>query len=123
MERRHFLSWVSVGFLASYLPVSLAACNSNEELPTPKEASPSPSSEDIDHNISPQDGFVLVGSVEQLREKGAIFKEKLELVVVRNPENNGLVALNPMCTHQGCTVKWEARGGNLVCPCHDSVFA
>jgi cytochrome b6-f complex iron-sulfur subunit len=38
--------------------------------------------------------------------------------------NNGgtYVALSNVCTHQGCTVAYNAGAGNIQCPCHGSVY-
>jgi Rieske Fe-S protein len=34
--------------------------------------------------------------------------------------SDGLVGLNAICTHNGCTVKQESEG--LLCPCHGALF-
>jgi cytochrome b6-f complex iron-sulfur subunit len=31
-------------------------------------------------------------------------------------------ALQPVCTHLGCTVPWNAEQNRFVCPCHDSQY-
>lgn len=34
----------------------------------------------------------------------------------------GLDALSAVCTHAGCTVKWDAAAKQFLCPCHGGRF-
>ncbi len=118
MERRKFLGWVSVGILASSLPVAIAACS-----PEAEEAETETSPEETPAAEGPrEDGFIVAGTTTELDEAGYLLQKKNDLIVVRN-EDNSLAAVSPMCTHQGCTVEWNAEAKNLVCPCHGSQFA
>ena len=44
-------------------------------------------------------------------------------MIFRHPDTNELVAINSMCTHQGCTVQLNLESQELSCPCHGSKFA
>lgn len=115
MERREFLSWVGVGVLASSLPVAIAAC-SEEGREESEEGEKAEVKTDAE-------GFAVVGTTAQLTEKGSILNEDAEVIVVRNPDTNEIVALNSVCPHRECNVEWEAAEKYLECPCHASQFA
>ncbi len=51
-----------------------------------------------------------------------ITSEKATAWVVKLSEKD-LVAFAPQCTHLGCAYHWDARQGNFLCPCHNSVFS
>jgi Rieske Fe-S protein len=36
---------------------------------------------------------------------------------------SGLIALAPICTHQGCTTRWNSATQSLNCPCHGAQFS
>ena len=36
---------------------------------------------------------------------------------------DGLIALSPICTHQGCTTRYQASTNDFACPCHGARFA
>ncbi len=112
MERREFLGWVGIGVLATSLPVAIAACSDDTKADS-----------DRDTLKADAEGFVTIGTVKALDGKGSILNDKLEVIVVRNPETKKIVALNPVCPHKGCNVEWEAEEKILECPCHDSKFA
>jgi cytochrome b6-f complex iron-sulfur subunit len=113
MDRRQFLGWVTVGTLASSLHVVIAACTANTD-----------SGNETNESVSqPIQDFVVVGTVEELNQTGSIFQAENNIIVLRNAEADSLVAFNSKCTHQGCDVSWDQGQGNLVCPCHNSVFA
>jgi cytochrome b6-f complex iron-sulfur subunit len=122
MDRRKFLTWVGVGTLAHSLPMILAACNStSEDAPQATSESPQP---EIDTSVR-RDGFQAVGTLEQLDQEGVILNRSSAaepVLVIRNAENT-LVAFNPTCTHQQCTVEFQAAGKILTCPCHGSQFS
>lgn len=120
MRRRKFFGWLSLGAFASSLSVVIAACSQSSSSPnssiTPEETASEPSS-----TIRP-DGFIAVGSLAELNENEQIFDHKNEIVVVQNPTNRQLSALNFKCTHQGCPVGWDKSSQILMCPCHGSKF-
>jgi cytochrome b6-f complex iron-sulfur subunit len=115
MNRREFLTWVGVGGLASSLPVAIAACN--------------PQTEKSDTSASPKrsDGFQSVGTAAELNQKGQILNKDFaggSVLVVSNPANpKTITAVNPICTHRGCTVEWKAENKAFVCPCHKAEYS
>lgn len=68
-------------------------------------------------------GAVRLGSASQLPAgQGATYRDPGDGqpdIVIREA-NGGLVAHSAVCTHAGCTVGYQ--GGQIVCPCHSSVF-
>lgn len=119
MDRRTFLSWVGMGWVASSLPIALAACNSNQSTTT---QSPATDKQSPAANQPRPDGFVKVGTVAQL-DTGAIVVPQSPLGPVTVVRNQGtLTAVNPTCTHAGCAVAWQPSG-EYVCPCHKAKYS
>jgi cytochrome b6-f complex iron-sulfur subunit len=110
MNRREFLGWVGVGGVASYLPFALAACSNKTNPPI------------VSTTPAPADGFVEVGTLTELAEKGQLSQDQI-LIIPSSSDPKTIVAVNPTCTHTGCTVTWEKDQKAFVCPCHDSQFA
>lgn len=122
MNRRNFLTWVGVGWVASSLPVAIAACSSN----TIKSESAKTSTQAAASSRR-TDGFESVGTLSELESNaGQILNKEFTagpVLVIRNPADpNTLSAVNPTCTHQGCIVGWQAEQKAFVCPCHASKF-
>jgi cytochrome b6-f complex iron-sulfur subunit len=119
MDRRTFLSWVSVGTLASSLPVALAACTSEKTDTTAVKPSDSAAP-------ARSDGFTVVGTVKDLDTAGFIQDKNFAagplLVIHSSTDKSKLVAVNSTCTHKGCTVEWKKDAKELVCPCHGSQY-
>lgn len=110
MNRRGFLTWVGVGWLASSLPVAIVACFSQI---TRSESAPQKS------------GFQTVGTTTELDKTGKLLLKKSPfgpILVVRAAVGKKLVAINPTCTHKGCAVEWLGSPQKFHCPCHDAEF-
>jgi cytochrome b6-f complex iron-sulfur subunit len=115
MKRREFINWVGLGCLASSLPVAIAACSPE----TSTSANPG--------SNSATKGWQKVGTVAQLDKTGQLLVENSPigavLVVGTSKTAKNLIAVNPTCTHQGCTIDWKAEESKFVCPCHGAKFA
>lgn len=112
MKRREFVTLVGAG---SVMPIAIAACNSQQTTTPVSEGTPR------------SDGFEVVGTVADLNTKGQILVDsgaKGKVLVIPNPAQSGQVmAVNPTCTHAGCTVAWQKDQQLFVCPCHNSQFS
>jgi cytochrome b6-f complex iron-sulfur subunit len=112
MKRREFVILVGVG---GSLPLVVASC-------APKVAK----QENNNANES-DDGFQEVGKLADLDKNGQLLNAKLagdkKALIIRDPANKAqLIAVNPTCTHAGCTVAWQSEQKEFVCPCHDSRY-
>ncbi len=116
MDRRTFLSWVGVGWVASSLPLAIAACSPTEKETSMKDSQKSPP------DGTRSDGFRSIGTVAELDKAGKLVTDTA--IVVRNPTvKDAVLAVNPTCTHKGCKVNWEDDGRYFEGPCHKSKFS
>lgn len=124
MKRREFVNWVGLGILATSLPVAIAACNSEDTVSdAPADGSAGASAVKVDETPR-ADGFAALGTVADLDTNGYLAKKGFiagPVIVIRDPANaDSVIALNSMCTHQGCSVEWKES--TFDCPCHGSKF-
>lgn len=121
MDRRTFLSWVGLGAIATSLPIAIAACTPQAEDETTAEGETEPQLDSTPR----ADGFMAIGTVAELDEKGFVRDMESAMspaIAIADPSGSGIIAMNSMCTHQGCSVEWSADDQLLKCPCHGSQF-
>ncbi len=103
------MGWV--GAIATSLPLAIAACTDSTTQSTQKPRA---------------DGFAAIGTVAQLDKAGFLANKNFngkKVAVIRDPnKSDALIAINSLCPHQGCTVKWESDASKFACPCHGSSF-
>ncbi|MEH2066934.1 MAG: ubiquinol-cytochrome c reductase iron-sulfur subunit [Nostoc sp.] len=106
MKRRDFINWVGLGWLASSLPVAIAACSSGTK--------------------SASTDWQTIGTSADLDKTGQLLAKNSPagpVLVVGTSKSPNLTAVNPTCTHAGCTVGWKADAKKFVCPCHGSEYS
>ncbi len=109
MNRRNFITFFGVGWIASSLPVALAACSSEKS-----------SSQTTSKDWQP------VGTTGELDKTGQLLAKNSPIgpvLVVGTSKTSHLNAVDPTCPHQGCTVEWQSDAKTFLCPCHGSEFA
>ncbi|MBW4629356.1 MAG: Rieske 2Fe-2S domain-containing protein [Brasilonema octagenarum HA4186-MV1] len=108
MKRRYFFTLIGVSSLVSSLLMKVRASG-------PKTTTISSASGD----------WQKVGTVAELDKAGQLLNEKSPIgsvLVVGTSKSKKLIAVNPTCTHMGCTVEWLNKEGIFLCPCHASEF-
>ena len=122
MKRRDFMNFVGLGFVATSLPVAIAACSPAEtDASSDVSASAEPEAAEV---AAGADGFAPLGSVSDLDEAGYLADKEFAagpVIVIRDPDNaDSVIALDSTCTHSGCAVNWAET--EFACPCHQSKF-
>ncbi|MEM6450405.1 MAG: Rieske 2Fe-2S domain-containing protein [Cyanobacteria bacterium P01_D01_bin.105] len=124
MKRRAFMNFVGLGFVATSLPVAIAACAPEPEAATPEEPD-SAAAEPATDVAARTDGFAPLGSVGDLDAAGFLADKDFAagpVIVIRDPNDSAsVIALDSTCTHTGCAVDWA--GTEFACPCHGSKFS
>ncbi|MBW4555194.1 MAG: ubiquinol-cytochrome c reductase iron-sulfur subunit [Trichormus sp. ATA11-4-KO1] len=103
MKRRELINWVGLGAIASSLPIAIAAC-------TAKTASAD---------------WQIVGTVADLDKNGELLVKNwptVNVLVVGTSQSANLIAVDPTCTHSGCTVTWQTEGEKFNCRCHGAEY-
>ncbi|HEY9762668.1 MAG TPA: ubiquinol-cytochrome c reductase iron-sulfur subunit [Trichocoleus sp.] len=113
MDRRIFLQWVGLGWLASVLPGCFSQSSGGGGVAGTAQ--------------SPSAASVSMGPVSTLEQAGFVLNQDTPLgpvlVTQEGAGPNALKAVNPTCTHKGCVVEWKSEQKELVCPCHAARFA
>ncbi len=108
IERKSFLSWLSVGWLAfaaamgGFLTMIVRFLFPNVLFEPPQS-----------FTIGFPDDFQ-IGVVDER------FKDSRGIWIIRGFD--GLYALSTVCTHLGCTPNWLITENKFKCPCHGSGF-
>ena len=106
MNRRDFINFVGIGWVASSLPVTIAACSSQTFSQTSQD-------------------WQTVGALGALDKTGQLLAKNSPVgpvLVVGTSKTNHLIAVNPTCTHRGCTVEWKGDAKKFQCPCHGAEY-
>ncbi len=67
-------------------------------------------------------GQVIAQESQVARNSSFQFKNSGQPAVLVHLKSGDLVAYSAVCTHLGCTVAYQKSSGDLVCPCHGSIF-
>ena len=113
MERRDFLHDISQATVAICAGSLIAACSKSS-----------------DNNVTPPPGgggnaLITANLNSELTSVGSS-KTSGSVIVIRTAAGNvaaSFVALSLICTHQQCTVNYDAGANGFKCPCHGSEYS
>ncbi len=46
----------------------------------------------------------------------------IDYLIIKDGPRIAEYAINPICTHLGCTVEWNQQQNHFICPCHGSQY-
>jgi len=64
----------------------------------------------------------VIAELSALEEAGALGFDTPDGKALAISRDDDVVAYSAVCTHDGCTVGWDAEAQQISCPCHGSRF-
>jgi Rieske Fe-S protein len=64
----------------------------------------------------------VIVDLETLRSEGAVVFDTADGEAIAVEVDGAVRAYSRVCTHEGCSVSWDAGAQALICPCHGSRF-
>lgn len=74
----------------------------------------------LDESDVPTDSLREVTFTARVKDGYQMVDRKYTVYLQKKPE--GIVCIDPACTHLGCRVQHQAERKRFVCPCHGGVF-
>ena len=113
MERKDFLSKVLVGGSVLFtVPVVFSACGSDDDVTDGSNNGGNNNGENtVDLTNSAYSELGTVGG----------FAYKGDIIIIHSAADQ-YIALSKICTHEACTVAYNASASQIQCPCHQSAF-
>jgi cytochrome b6-f complex iron-sulfur subunit len=111
MNRRDLIQRVVFGGAVLVLAPSVLSSCTKDSSTGPGGGDPKPSQIDLDLKKPANSAL--------LNDGGSLIVED---IIVINTGNSNYSALSKLCTHQGCTVTYNAVADQVQCPCHGSVY-
>ena len=111
MNRREVIQRIAIGGATIFLmPSVVTSCQKN---PDNNGSSPPPSGSTIKLDLN-------TATYSALKNPGG--SVVVQSIIVANT-GSGYVALDSVCTHNGCTIGYNLAANNFPCPCHGSIFS
>lgn len=114
MERKDFIQKFAIGgSVLLTAPMLLNSCSDgNDEL-----------MDDMDNDQN-GNGITIDLTDDDYSDLGTVggYAYSGNIIIIRSG-NDTYLAFSKICTHQGCTVTYNATDNELPCPCHGSVFS
>jgi Rieske Fe-S protein len=63
-----------------------------------------------------------VMAVISQRHTDGWYQTRQQAIVYVDRQGDGYRVLSAVCTHLGCSVRWDAGAGQYKCPCHGGVY-
>jgi cytochrome b6-f complex iron-sulfur subunit len=123
LSRRSFLTSFHISWLASWATLILPACRRSASPIATAVAKKSLVAMPREHR---SDGFTSIGSLAELQRASHISYQygdyQQVLVIWTSTKPTQLLAVDPICPHQGCVVRWVTEEQLFGCPCHGGEF-